>query len=83
MTADFPEKLLEGYHNFTATLFSSDRQRYRQLTDEGQRTEILVIACCLRSRAAPELIFDTRPGRQSGTAFPVGWEKVSRDISRA
>lgn len=58
---DFPEKLLTGYHNFANTLFSSERQRYRQLADEGQRPEIMVIACC-DSRAAPEVIFDTRPG---------------------
>jgi len=61
MMTDFPEKLLEGYNSFSVTEFSNKRQRYRQLADEGQHPEVLVIACC-DSRAAPEIIFDTRPG---------------------
>lgn len=58
---DFPANLLEGYNSFVTTLFSSERQRYRQLADEGQRPDVLVIACC-DSRAAPEMIFNTSPG---------------------
>lgn len=58
---DFPERLLEGYNNFITTLFSDERQRYRELAATGQHPDVLVIACC-DSRAAPEMIFDTRPG---------------------
>ncbi|ALE03207.1 carbonic anhydrase [Bartonella ancashensis] len=41
--------------------FSSKIVRYQRLADEGQKPEIMVIACC-DSRAAPEVIFDTDPG---------------------
>lgn len=57
----FPPRLLEGYRSFVTTLFQNERQRYRQLAAEGQKPEILMIACC-DSRAAPELIFDATPG---------------------
>ncbi|UXN03610.1 MULTISPECIES: carbonic anhydrase [unclassified Bartonella] len=58
---EFPEHLLNGYKNFVQTRFSSERNRYRELAVEGQKPEVMMIACC-DSRAAPEIIFDTDPG---------------------
>lgn len=36
--------------------------RYRQLAEDGQTPDTLMIACC-DSRAAPEIIFNTVPGQ--------------------
>ncbi|RCL02317.1 MAG: carbonic anhydrase [Candidatus Tokpelaia sp. JSC189] len=58
---DFPEKLLAGYNNFVTTLFSNEQPRYQELATVGQSPDVLVIACC-DSRAAPEMIFNTKPG---------------------
>ena len=59
--AQFPSDLVEGYHRFTQTRLSSERERYRTLAREGQRPRVMTIACC-DSRAAPETIFDMGPG---------------------
>lgn len=56
-----PEKLLTGYRTFMAQRYANETMRYRQLAEQGQTPETLVIACC-DSRAAPEIIFDTSPG---------------------
>ena len=56
-----PNRLLEGYRAFQAGRFGSERARYEELAREGQKPEIMVIACC-DSRAAPETIFDSSPG---------------------
>ncbi|MCZ2327873.1 carbonic anhydrase [Bartonella sp. F02] len=56
-----PKKLLTGYQSFIKNHFSHKMPHYQQLADEGQKPEILVIACC-DSRAIPETIFDARPG---------------------
>ena len=58
---DFPSALLNGYKAFKQDRFGDERERYRQLADEGQTPETMVIACC-DSRAVPEMIFDVRPG---------------------
>ncbi|MHA1547637.1 MAG: carbonic anhydrase [Alphaproteobacteria bacterium] len=60
MTA-FPENLLSGYRVFRSDHFAAERDRYRGLAKEGQKPEIMVIACC-DSRAAPETIFQAVPG---------------------
>jgi carbonic anhydrase len=57
----FPDRLLDGYRAFKSGKFAEHRARYQQLAHEGQTPETMVIACC-DSRAAPEIIFDTRPG---------------------
>lgn len=57
----FPQRLLDGYRGFMAGSFKVQSQRYRELAEEGQKPETLVIACC-DSRAAPEMIFDAKPG---------------------
>ena len=60
--SQFPEALLAGYHEFRQGRFGQEAQRYRQLAQEGQAPETLVIACC-DSRAAPETIFNAFPGQ--------------------
>lgn len=57
----FPDRLLNGYHNFMSGRYAEQQQRYKQLADAGQQPKTLVIACC-DSRAAPETIFDAGPG---------------------
>ncbi|PRD43853.1 carbonate dehydratase [Phyllobacterium phragmitis] len=56
-----PDALLAGYRNFMSGRFSNESLRYKELAEQGQTPETMVIACC-DSRAAPEIIFDTRPG---------------------
>lgn len=56
-----PERLLNGYRNFMTGRYQSESARYKNLARDGQRPEIMVIACC-DSRAAPETIFDVGPG---------------------
>lgn len=58
---DFPKKLLSGYQQFMGGRYDSERERYVKLAVDGQKPETLVIACC-DSRAAPETIFNARPG---------------------
>jgi carbonic anhydrase len=57
----FPPFLLDGYRSFLAGRYTSERQRYRKLAEQGQRPTTMVIACC-DSRAAPETVFDCGPG---------------------
>jgi len=57
----FPKKLLTGYESFKHGTYVSERENYRNLATEGQKPEVLVIACC-DSRAAPETIFNSGPG---------------------
>lgn len=57
----FPKSLLDGYREFKAGRFVTERERYQRLADEGQTPEVMVISCC-DSRAAPETIFNTVPG---------------------
>ncbi|MET3589129.1 carbonic anhydrase [Bartonella silvatica] len=56
-----PERLLSGYRSFIKNHFSHKTLHYQQLATEGQKPEVLVIACC-DSRAVPEVIFDAKPG---------------------
>lgn len=56
-----PERLLNGYRNFMTGRYQSESARYKNLARDGQRPEIMVIACC-DSRAAPETVFDVGPG---------------------
>jgi len=57
----FPSSLLSGYRNFMSGRYSHERDRYRNLAEEGQNPKALVIACS-DSRSAPETIFDAGPG---------------------
>ncbi|MEM7747961.1 MAG: carbonic anhydrase [Pseudomonadota bacterium] len=57
----FPDKLLKGYSAFKDGRLTNERERYRVLSEQGQKPETMIIACC-DSRAAPETIFNTAPG---------------------
>ena len=56
-----PQQLIDGYKSFLQGRFTSERERYGALAEEGQSPEVLVIGCC-DSRVSPEVIFDARPG---------------------
>lgn len=53
--------MINGYLEFMQGRYVSERDRYGSLAKEGQKPDILVIACC-DSRAAPETIFNSGPG---------------------
>ncbi len=57
----FPNYLLDGYRDFMTGRYLTERDRYRQLAEKGQKPQTLVIACC-DSRAAPEIVFNSGPG---------------------
>src|SRR3989304_9820794 len=57
----FPERLIEGYRAFLSSRLPVEQSRYRELAEDGQSPEIMVIGCC-DSRVSPEVIFDARPG---------------------
>ena len=57
--ADF-SALIEGYHRFRDTGWSSQRERWSELA-EGQAPRVMIIACS-DSRVDPAQIFDANPG---------------------
>jgi carbonic anhydrase len=57
----FPERLLDGYHDFRTGNFLAEQKRYEVLAKHGQRPRIMLIGCC-DSRVAPETIFNVLPG---------------------
>jgi carbonic anhydrase len=57
----FPERLITGYRQFLAGRLPVEQSRYRELAEDGQSPEIMVIGCC-DSRVSPEVIFDADPG---------------------
>src|SRR6188768_1010305 len=57
----FPDRLVEGYAAFLGGRLIEEQNRYRELAEQGQSPEIMVIGCC-DSRVSPEVIFDARPG---------------------
>ena len=57
----FPAFLLAGYKSFMAGRYGPERERYRELADQGQAPTTMIIACC-DSRAAPEMVFNAKPG---------------------
>ena len=58
---DFPNSLLTGYRSFKDDRHAREHARYRALAEQGQRPEVMVVACC-DSRSAPETIFNAAPG---------------------
>src|SRR5579871_5936730 len=60
MTA-FPDRLISGYRSFATERLPAEQSRYRQLAEQGQSPEIMLIGCC-DSRVSPEVIFDAGPG---------------------
>lgn len=57
----FPPRLIEGYRAFCAGRLKIEQQRFRQLAEDGQSPEVMVIGCS-DSRVSPEVIFDVHPG---------------------
>jgi carbonic anhydrase len=56
-----PPRLVQGYRAFRSGRLVTEQSRYRELAEDGQSPETMVIGCC-DSRVAPEVIFDARPG---------------------
>jgi carbonic anhydrase len=56
-----PQRLLEGYRDFSHGRLRLEQDRYRELAEAGQAPEVMVIGCS-DSRVSPEVIFDARPG---------------------
>ncbi|HRJ70415.1 MAG TPA: carbonic anhydrase [Beijerinckiaceae bacterium] len=56
-----PQRLIEGYSTFRHNRLPRERERFEEMARDGQKPEIMVIACC-DSRVSPEVIFDARPG---------------------
>lgn len=56
-----PKRLLEGYASFREGRYASEAERYLKLGEGRQNPSVMMIACC-DSRAAPETIFDAKPG---------------------
>jgi carbonic anhydrase len=59
--AEFPQRLVRGYESFLGGRFGAEQQRYRVLSEMGQKPRTMVIGCC-DSRVSPEVIFDAGPG---------------------
>jgi carbonic anhydrase len=57
----FPQRLIDGYNAFADGRLQKEQDRYRDLAEQGQQPEIMVIGCC-DSRVSPEVIFDASPG---------------------
>ncbi len=56
-----PPRLVQGYEAFRSGRLATEQDRYRDLAEQGQAPEIMVIGCC-DSRVSPEVIFDAKPG---------------------
>ena len=56
-----PEELTVGYSNFRSGRYQEEKSRLYDLAEQGQKPKTMLIACC-DSRAAPETIFNARPG---------------------
>ncbi len=56
-----PQRLIDGYETFRSGRLVAEQNRYRELAENGQSPEIMVIGCC-DSRVSPEVIFDAGPG---------------------
>lgn len=59
--SEFPGELIDGYHRFRGGRLETERARYEELAETGQKPKTMIIGCC-DSRAAPETIFDCGPG---------------------
>lgn len=55
------DRLIEGYSQFRATVWPSERKRYEALARRGQKPETMVIACS-DSRVDPATVFGAVPG---------------------
>lgn len=41
----FPDRLIEGYRDFLTSRLPLEQSRYRELAEQGQSPEIMVIGC--------------------------------------
>jgi len=57
----FPQRLIQGYHDFAGGRLRREQDRYRELAERGQSPQVMVIGCS-DSRVSPEVIFDASPG---------------------
>lgn len=57
----FPHSLLDGYRRFRSDRHAREHALYRSLAEQGQRPDVMVIACS-DSRSAPDTVFDVGPG---------------------
>ncbi|HEY5608696.1 MAG TPA: carbonic anhydrase [Alphaproteobacteria bacterium] len=55
------DRLIEGHRRFRAQTWPSERARYQDLAQKGQRPETLVVACS-DSRVDPQTVFGAGPG---------------------
>lgn len=55
------DRLFEGYRQFRAETWPTQRARYESLARKGQNPETLIVACS-DSRVDPQIIFNTGPG---------------------
>lgn len=58
---ELPGELIEGYYRFRSGRLETERARYHELAETGQKPKTMIIGCC-DSRAAPETVFDCGPG---------------------
>lgn len=56
-----PGHLVQGYGTFRSGRLMGEQERFRRLSQEGQKPPVLLIGCC-DSRVAPEVIFGAGPG---------------------
>lgn len=58
---NLPAHLVAGYAAFRGTRLKEEQDRFRHLSEYGQKPPVLLIGCC-DSRVSPEVIFDAGPG---------------------
>ena len=58
---NLPAVLAEGYLAFWNGRLRQEQDRFRSLSEQGQKPPALLIGCC-DSRVSPEVIFDAGPG---------------------
>lgn len=56
-----PQSLIERHHDWQKTEFSDNKKLYRQLVDDGQHPEAMIISCC-DSRVNITSIFEAAAG---------------------
>jgi carbonic anhydrase len=56
-----PQRLCDGYLAFRTGRLAAEQSRYRELAEQGQAPDTMVVGCC-DSRVSPEVIFDAGPG---------------------
>ncbi|MBI5435585.1 MAG: carbonic anhydrase [Nitrosomonadales bacterium] len=56
-----PQQLIRGFRRFREQHFVHDDALYRQLVEQGQTPNTLVVACC-DARVDPSLVLDCAPG---------------------